>query len=76
MTDPEPSLVNVGEAAERAKVSVRTIGQWIRDGLLVAIPNGPERLVRVDELDALRRARYQRKSGRLPRRTRGDAPGT
>lgn len=60
-------LLDVAAAARKAKVSERTIGQWISDGLITSIQEGTRKLVRSDHLEQLMRDRYQSPRRQVPR---------
>jgi excisionase family DNA binding protein len=60
-------LVTVPDAAERLKLPVRTVYDWVTDGRITSISLGPRRtLVDLDEVDRLCELREAR-GGRLPR---------
>lgn len=69
MRDEDVPLLTVAEAADRAKVSERTVSRWIRAGLLTPIPHGTEKLIPLDHLQQIIRDRHQLGAGRLPRDT-------
>lgn len=65
--DRNVELLTVAAAAERARVTERTISNWIRSGRITAIPHGRERLIRLDHLQQVMRDRYAN-GGRIPTR--------
>jgi excisionase family DNA binding protein len=65
----DEALLSVAAAAELAKVSGKTISQWIKSGLLPTLPVGKHKLIRKSVLQQLMRDRYNSPNRRLPRNT-------
>lgn len=59
-------LLTVAQAAERARVSRRTISNWIASGRLLAIRDGRRKLIPLDHLQQLFVDRFQSPGHRLP----------
>lgn len=59
-------LLTVAQAATHARVDRRTIGRWIKAGLLLGIPDGNATLIPMDHLQLLVQDRNKHFGGRLP----------
>ena len=62
-------LLTAAEAAVWAKVSRKTMSEWIRGGVIVTIPEGRRKLVRLTHLQQVIRDRAQTPAKKLPPNT-------